>query len=189
MKKIRLGTIIAMLTILLTGCGMIQSKIDKTVRDQSNKNLSLAYAILDMTDAPIDAKWVTLKRVDSKKNDDRWVMRVHDHVAYIENLPAGHYMIADFGGSSTEHYGRFSVTTNYTYDMPENSKENETTFKINKPGTYYFGSYRYKEVSKTRGKSVFDLVKKKGGKKTAAKAVLPYTEGTKWHKKLKKSAS
>lgn len=170
---------ISIVTSLASGCALISLGTDKHVRDKDDKKASFVYGVLDMEDAPSWAPWVILRRVTPKTKHNEWIMRVHEGVMYMENLPEGTYEVTKFGGS----WGN----TAYTYSMPSGS-DNVTTFKISKPGVHYIGNFRYVDTvddKRYRG-SGFSLQPVKRNKLAPLKDIVDYVEGTSWEKDIKK---
>lgn len=119
------------LVSLLSGCaGTIGP--ERNLNDPTN---SLVFAFVDMKDAPTKVDGASLK---PQGEEGYWHMSVEDGLMYQQYLPLGSYQLATLSGS-----GFFKG--NYVYTFPAYGK-NQSAIRIQKPGIYFLGSFRYKEV-------------------------------------------
>lgn len=133
MRPLRALSLI-LLPLLLSACATGGSAPD--INDPSN---SLVFAYIDMDDAPTDVSYGHLQQVLPKTDTPYWGMLVEDGILYNPNLPNGAYQLSNFGGGG----GFFS--TPHEYNFPAYGK-NETAVRIERPGIYFLGSYKYEEV-------------------------------------------
>lgn len=135
MHSVALRTLsLVLLPLLLSACATGGSAPD--INDPAN---SLVFAYIDMDDAPTDVTYAHLQRVLPKTDTPYWGMLAEDGIVYNPNLPNGAYQLSNFGGGG----GFFS--TPHEYNFPTYGK-NQTAVRIDQPGIYFLGSYKYEEV-------------------------------------------
>jgi hypothetical protein len=117
---------------LLAGCGSSGPKRD--INDPTN---SLVFGYIDMSDAPTGVDYAWLMRVAPPSKTPYWQLGVRKGLFYNTHLPTGSYQISRFGGSAM-------FAGQHRYDFPRQA--NETALRVEKPGIYYLGSYKYKKV-------------------------------------------
>jgi hypothetical protein len=116
---------------LLSACaGSIGPKRD--INDRTN---SLVFAYIDMRDAPTEVDNASLK---PQGEEGYWHMSVEDGLMYQQYLPPGSYQLATLSGS-----GLFKGS--YRYSFPIYGR-NQSAIRIQRPGIYYLGSFRYKGI-------------------------------------------
>jgi hypothetical protein len=118
--------------LLLSGCASTPG------RDINDPTSSLVFGFVDMSEAPTDVDWVSLKQVGAPADEGFWSLGVDDGLVYNEYLPVGSYQMAQFGGSGF-------MAGDVRYNFPSYGK-NETAVRIAKPGIYFLGSYKYLKV-------------------------------------------
>jgi len=108
----------------------------RSIDDPSN---SLVFGYVDMSDAPTSVSWATIMQVAPAVDKPYWGTDVRDGLFYTSYLPPGSYKLSALGGS-----GFFKGE--HQYNFPKQGG-GQTTVRIEKPGIYYLGSYKYKKVS------------------------------------------
>ncbi|HEX7968721.1 MAG TPA: hypothetical protein VF502_10915 [Stellaceae bacterium] len=121
-----------LLTLFVAGCGTSE-RIDP--RDPS---LSLVYGYIDMKDAPSSLGWVHITLYDGKNTG--YYTAVHSGLFLHVGVKPGPYQVDRFGRDA-----RFLSNTNYSYEFGTRGR-NETATRIDKPGVYFMGAYKYVEV-------------------------------------------
>lgn len=121
-----------LLTLLVVGCAT-SHPIDP--KDQS---LSLVYGYIDMKDAPSSLGWVHITLYDGKNTG--YFTEVHDGLFFHLGVKPGPYQVDRFG-----RYATFLSNTDYSYDFGTRGR-NETAIRIDKPGVYFMGAYKYVDV-------------------------------------------
>lgn len=120
--------------LILSGCA------SKGSVDPNNKKLSVVFGYFDMKDAPswggID--WVSLKQYKPKVS--YYDIGVTDGMFWHVGVANGSYQVDQFGRNT-----RFYSNTRYTYNFGGQGR-NETSIIIKRPGVYFLGSYKYKEI-------------------------------------------
>lgn len=121
--------------LLSSGCATSPDPIDP-----KDKNRSVVFGFFDMEDAPswggID--WVSVKRYRPKKG--YFAAAVKDGLFYHIGVPNGSFQVDEFG-----RHTRFYSNTRYTYNFGGKGR-NKTARKIKRPGVYFMGSYKYKNI-------------------------------------------
>jgi hypothetical protein len=128
MKK---GIWLALLALALAGCA---SEPGRDINDPTN---SLVFGYIDMDDAPTSVANASIMRVAPADKQGYWHMTVIKGLFYNAYLPTGSYQLSQFSGS-----GFFSGA--HVYSFPRQG--NQTALRIEKPGIYFLGSYKYKNV-------------------------------------------
>jgi hypothetical protein len=113
----------------LIGC----SHVPPMTEEQLAKGC-LIYGSLDMSDAPTKLQWFSLKRVEIGKAPTYWGMAVAKNRYFVhDGIELGSYQLDSFGGHSGWK------DTDYTFHFPGQGGG----FKIEKPTTYFLGSWKY----------------------------------------------
>lgn len=139
--------------LLSSGCATSPDPIDP-----KDKNRSVVFGFFDMEDAPswggID--WVSVKRYRPKKG--YFAAAVKDGLFYHIGVPNGSFQVDEFGRNT-----RFYSNTRYTYNFGGKGR-NQTARKIKKPGVYFMGSYKYKNIDSGSvwKPDNFQMIKSKG---------------------------
>lgn len=128
--KNRLGLASGFIALaLLAGCA---SGPERNINDPTN---SLVFGYVDMDDAPTGISYASLMQVAPPSKEPYWGLAVRKGLFYSAYLPPGSYQLSRFGGSgfwAGEH----------AYSFPRQG--NQTALRIDKPGIYFLGSYKYK---------------------------------------------
>ncbi len=121
-------------TALLVACGSGAIGPERDINDPGN---SLVYAYVDMSEAPTRIDGASLK---PQGEEGYWHMNVAKDGQLLSQpyLPPGAYQIATLEGS-----GFFAG--NNVYSFPTYGR-NQTAVRIQKPGIYFMGAYRYAKV-------------------------------------------
>jgi hypothetical protein len=128
--KSRIVLLLAMVVaVSLTGCAFGP---ERDINDPTN---SLVFGYIDMSDAPTKAKRAWVRQVAPPAKKPYWELGVIKGAFYNVYLPPGSYQISRF-------YGSGFFKGEYNYDFPRQG--NETSVRINKPGIYFLGAYKYK---------------------------------------------
>lgn len=132
-ERIRRLLLLAML-LTLAACGSSSIGPKRDINDPSN---SLVFAFVDMSEAPTKIDSAHLK---PQGEEGYWRMSVADDGQLISQayLPPGAYQLATLRGSG------FFAGEN-VYRFPEYGR-NQTALRIQKPGVYFMGSFRYAKV-------------------------------------------
>lgn len=115
---------------LLAGCGT--SGPERSIDDPTN---SLVFGYVDMSEAPTQVQAAWLQQLAPPTEAPYWRLGVKDGVFHSVYVPPGMYQISRFYGS-----GFFAGEHNYNFPRQGNS----TAVKIDKPGIYFLGSFKYK---------------------------------------------
>ena len=133
MTRRRIASFIAGLLALLVGGCATSDPIDP-----KDPNLSLVYGYIDMEDAPSSLGWVHIMLYDGKNKG--YFTGVHDGLFFHLGVKPGPYQVDRFGRHPT-----FWSNTEYSYDFGTRGR-NETAVRIDTPGVYFMGAYKYVDV-------------------------------------------
>ena len=139
--------------LLSSGCTSMPDPVDP-----KDKNRSVVFGFFDMSDAPswggID--WVSVKRYKPKKG--YFSAEVKDGLFYHIGVTNGSFQVDEFGRNT-----RFYSNTRYSYNFGGKGR-NQTARKIKKPGAYFMGSYKYKNIDSGSiwKPDNFQMIKSKG---------------------------
>ena len=139
--------------LLSSGCTSLPDPVDP-----KDKNRSVVFGFFDMSDAPswggID--WVSVKRYKPKKG--YFSAEVKDGLFYHIGVTNGSFQVDEFGRNT-----RFYSNTRYSYNFGGKGR-NQTARKIKKPGAYFMGSYKYKNIDSGSiwKPDNFQMIKSKG---------------------------
>src|SRR5262245_1136364 len=128
--KNRIWLAFYLLALALTGCATGGKERD--INDPSN---SLVFGYVDMDDAPTKISYASLQQVAPPTNAPYWGLAVRKGLFYSAYVPTGSYQLSSFGGS-----GFFAGE--HRYNFPRQG--NQTALRIDKPGIYFLGSFKYK---------------------------------------------
>jgi hypothetical protein len=124
--------LLGFLVLLVAGCAT------STPVDPKDPSLSLVYGYIDMADAPSSLGWVRIKLYDGKNQG--YSAAVQKGLFFHVGVEPGPYQVERFGRHTT-----FFSNTEYTYDFGTR-RRNETAIKIDKPGVYFMGAYKYVDI-------------------------------------------
>jgi hypothetical protein len=132
-KRIGVLVLVAALAAL-TGCA--GGGHGRDINDPSN---SLVFGFVDMAEAPTKVSGAQIMQVAPPTEKPYWGTDVKDGLFYTYYLPPGSYKLATLHGSSM-------LRGEYRYSFPRQGG-GDTAVRIDKPGIYYLGSYKYQKVS------------------------------------------
>lgn len=107
-------------------------------RDINDPTNSLVFGYVDMSDAPTKVSGAQIMQVAPPTDKPYWGTDVRDGLFYTYYLPPGSYKLSTLHGSSF-------LRGDYQYNFPRQGGGN-TTVRIDKPGIYFLGAYKYKTV-------------------------------------------
>lgn len=144
---------VAVLALLLAGCHG-----SGAIRD-AGADRSLVYAYFDFSDGDLPIAWARLQPLDGPVAQPAIRMRLarnpdnrYGVLVWYGDLGPGRYHIAQVGGER-KVFGR-------SVDMTVNLGEpgaNETAVRIDRPGIYYLGAWRYRTVPGIRWSPLLKL--------------------------------
>jgi hypothetical protein len=103
--------------------------------DPQDESRSIVFGYFDMTDAPSSVEWVSIKRYGDKPV---WYqLAVKDGLFFHVGIEPGAYQVDKFGKNPG-----FLSNTRYVYNFGTRGR-NETARRIDKPGLYFLGAYKY----------------------------------------------
>ncbi|MGH7206658.1 MAG: hypothetical protein ACREI2_10680 [Nitrospiraceae bacterium] len=119
------------LALVLGGCA-------GTPIDPKDEVVSLVFGYFDMAEAPSNLQWASLKRYDVK--EPVWYdLAARDGLIYHIGIAPGSYQVEKFGGT-----GGIPLLTRGPYEYNFGTRgRNETAVRIQKPGIYFLGAYKY----------------------------------------------
>lgn len=179
MKSRMLLGVLIVITFVLGGCAdqrIIRNNMDDVA------TASLVFGYVDMEDAPVDLRWISLKQIMPKTDKPYWNAATDDGMFWGSHFKPGAYQMDSFGGFSSWR------NANFTFSFPQQNMD-EYRFKIdNKPGIHFIGSYKYKEVETgffEQGK--FDLVAVNSPtERELLERLLEFTEDKTWEARIRK---
>ncbi len=131
--KHRIWLVLGLITLgLLAGCA--SSGPTRDINDPTN---SLVFGYIDMDDAPTQVNSAWMVQVAPPSDTPYWGLGVSKGLFYNSYLPLGSYQLSKFGGS-----GFFAGQHEYAFPK----QGNKTSLRITKPGIYFIGAYKYKQV-------------------------------------------
>ncbi len=128
---------LVLLLLALGGCSVTPPtpSLKKPVEESS----SLIFGYIDMEDAPSPLIHVSMKLMRPVTDKPYFGFWVNDGLFFRGDTPAGVYKFTQFAGGP--RYG----STTHRYRFPDQGK-GMLDQTIDKPGTYFVGSYKYREV-------------------------------------------
>src|SRR5215471_8224069 len=127
----RIWLVLALLALALSA-GCASSGHERNINDPTN---SLVFGYVDMDDAPTGISYASVQQVAPPSEAPYWSLSVRKGLFYSAYLPPGSYQLSKFGGSG------FWAGEN-VYSFPRQG--NQTALRIEKPGIYFLGSFKYK---------------------------------------------
>ncbi len=175
-RKVLLGVLVVM-SFALGGCA--SNKI-KDGDDAASKSLVFGY--VDMDDAPVGLGWVTIRQVLPKSDKPYWYEATDDGMFWNSHHTTGAYQFSSFGGH------RMFGNVDYTFELPRQYAE-QLRVKIDKPGIYFLGSYKYVKVKTgffEQEKFDFAPVKSPTERELLERLLKDYTRGPEWEARIKR---
>lgn len=118
--------------LLLNGCASVPPV------DPKDESVSIVFGYMDMTDAPSNLQWVSLKRYGDK--EPTWYdMAARDGLIFHIGIRPGSYQVEKFGGMGGIP---FLTRQRYEYNFGTRGR-NDTAMRIQKAGIYFLGAYKY----------------------------------------------
>lgn len=133
MKNRAAALLMAAAVSLLAGCA--GGGHGRDINDPTN---SLVFGYVDMGDAPTKVSGAQIMQVAPPTDKPYWGTDVREGMFYTYYLPPGSYKLATLHGSSF-------LRGEYRYNFPRQGGSN-TAVRIEKPGIYFLGAYKYKTV-------------------------------------------
>jgi len=127
--------IVVLATVVAIAAGCSSSGPSREINDPTN---SLVFGYVDMGDAPTKVNGAQLMQVAPPSDKPYWGMGVKDGMFYNSYLPPGSYRLSSLHGSSF-------LRGEHQYNFPRQGG-GDTTVRIDKPGIYFLGAYKYKTV-------------------------------------------
>jgi hypothetical protein len=126
--------IVAACAATLAGCASKGEPIDP-----KDETLSMVYGYFDMKDAPSDLRWVSIKKYGDKVL--YYEAGAKEGLFWHVGVAPGSYQVETFGGQ-----GGIALLTSrpYRYNFGTRGR-NDTALRIQKPGLYYMGAYKFVE--------------------------------------------
>lgn len=148
-----------------------------TKADMEKPDASLVCGYLDMSDAPSQLEYFTVKQVLPKSDKPYWIFGVRDGVFCHLALPPGSYQLSEFGGTSGLHLGFITLGgSDYKFIFPAQA----SGFRVPKPGVHFIGSFKYKKTG-TFFNRKFDIERVNAPSESEVFAkVRERVQGTKW---------
>jgi hypothetical protein len=151
------------------------NKLDEPRDDQQ----SLLFGFIDM-----DLRFARLQQAAPLIKEPFREMHVEPEMTgffYLENVPPGSHQLHAFSGS-----GDRMGMDNYFFRLHD---RNATAVRIEKPGLYYMGTYRFNlswERDGRRQVGAWEIIPRAyPGEAQLLKKLLPHTTGTKWEPLIK----
>lgn len=118
--------------------GLVLGGCAGTPIDPKDESVSLVFGYVDMADAPSSLQWASLKRYDAEK--PVWYdMAARDGLIFHIGIGPGSYQVEKFGGQ-----GGIPLLTRVPHEYNFGTRgRNETAIRIQKPGVYFLGAYKY----------------------------------------------
>lgn len=119
----------ACLVLVIAGCA-------GTPVDPKDEKLSLVYGYIDMKDAPSKLEWISIKQYSS---DGGWYrVPAKEGLFWHIGIEPGSYQVEKFGGAG----GIPLFKSEYEYNFGTKGR-NETAIRIETPGVFFMGAYKY----------------------------------------------
>ncbi len=169
--------VLAVVAVALGGCTSNKIKDDK---ESASKSLIFGY--VDMHEAPTDLDWLSMRQVLPKTDKPYWYEFTDDGMFWNSHLGNGAYQMYAFGGHSGWR------NADYTFELPRQYAEG-LRVKIDKPGIYYLGSYKYIKVKTgffEQDKFDFVPVKSPSERELLERLLKDYTRGPEWEARIRK---
>jgi hypothetical protein len=120
--------------------GVVLSGCAGTPIDPKDESVSLVFGYFDMADAPSNLQWASLKRY-GEKEPVYYQMAARDGLIFHIGIAPGSYQVEKFGGM-----GGIPLLTRSPYEYHFGTRgRNDTAVRIQKPGVYFLGAYKYIE--------------------------------------------
>ena len=196
-KSVSVLSLVACVALLFPGCMLLREK--HKVGNASHDG-SLVYGYIDPAGLPREFNGmkknfyrVIIKQFSPKvKNDYIYHAAVSDEkgLFWISDLKAGSYAIVEFNDGYSEYcLPSFLISSPENYWMlPDYNVEN-TAFKVDSPGIYFTGSFKYRTVKKQTFASpgIFELERDPNpNHKELLGRLVKLSKNSRWHTALQK---
>lgn len=182
--------VLAFTLSLLAGCayGFSDHKTLDTQPDPpTSGQMSFVFGYIDMEDADPGLDWVTFQQLAPVAKDPDMPARAKHGIFYLENVAPGSYQVYDFGGRGGGFFAKGNLYASYPVSFPVSRQSGSMRVRVEKPGVYFLGSYKYVSVKGNRltMNYVYDLEPlKKPSEREVLERLLPTVKGTKWEGRL-----
>jgi len=169
------AVLILLFSLAASGCAN-----PKYAKEMEDSGRSLIFGYIDTKGSEMYLSRVYLAPNEPGKKKDYMETRLldTDDAFYLENVKRGSYRLDALSGI---YYSSGMLST-----FPE-SGPGAYTFKIDKPGLYFVGAYKYKIIPISLVKRTFELVPLTSPtQKDILQKILPYTKGKKWEALIRK---
>ena len=177
--------------LILAGCAYGFSdhkKLGAQPDPPASANMSFVFGYIDMDDADPSLDWATFQQLAPVAKEPDIPLRAKEGIFYLENVAPGSYQMYDFGGRGGGFFAKGRLWASYPVSFPVPRQSGHLRVKVDKPGIYYLGAYKYVSVSGNRLTTnyVYDLEPlKKPTEKEVLERLLPMVQGTQWEARLK----
>lgn len=171
--------VLFVITLALAGCAdqrMIREDKDDLA------TASLVFGYVDMGDAPVNLDWFGIKQVVPKTDKPYWYAAVDEGMFWGSHFKPGAYQMDSFGGFSRWR------NANFTFELPQQYADKFRFKTDGKPGIYFLGSYKYKDVKTgffEPGKFDFVAVKSPTERELLER-LLKFTDSKIWEARIRK---
>ncbi len=179
-----------LLIALLSGCAYgfnDHKKLGVVPDNPASANASFVFGYIDMADAEPRLDWVTFQQVAPVVKDPSIPGRAKEGVFYLENVAPGSYQVYDFGGRGGGFFAKGNLYSTYPLSFPVSRQSGLLRVKVEKPGVYFLGSYKYVNVKGNRVATnyVYELERLRAPtEKEVLAQLLPTVKGTMWESRL-----
>lgn len=174
-----LAGILVVISVVLSSCAD-----QRLIREDKDDlaTASLVFGYVDMGDAPTNLDWLSIRQAVPKTDKPYWNAAVDEGMFWGSHFKPGAYQMISFGGFSRWR------NTHFEFELPQQYAENYR-FKIDgKPGIYFLGSFKYKDVKTgffEPGKFDFVAVKSPTERELLER-LLKFTDSKTWEARIKK---
>ena len=121
----------------VAGANLLGCATTGEAADPNDENLSVFLGFIDMSDAPSDVSWVSVKGYGP--NASNYLARVQDGLFFHIAVEPGSYQVDRFGGVSG-FKGLFGRVHEYEWGT---KGRNPSALRIDRPGVFFVGAHRY----------------------------------------------
>ncbi len=132
MRRLILNTIALAAAVWLAACGA------NPVPQAPEPTDSIVFGHIDMDDAPVELQGLSIRQYKPPTDKPYWAAGVEKGTFFNWYLDPGSYAVSHFEGFS---FGG----TRYRFNVPRQLSSMRIVIK--KPGVYFLGSYKYKNIS------------------------------------------
>ena len=170
--------LVLFLSLALGGCGSQQLAKE---REDGDRSLVFGYIDAKESNTVFDSFAFAPNAPGKKGEDIEARVAGSDDAFFLENMKSGPYRFSRF-------VTRLGANS-YVQVFPE-SGPGVRGFKIDKPGLYFVGAYKFRRVRTGFNEHKFELdLLTSPTQKEVLQKILPYTKGTKWEDLVRKRLS